>query len=406
MTRSLFRLLTQRKTLLVVGIGLALLVLYYGTIGTGGQISKSIDGCLQEGPKKQQCLDTLILGEARRGGVSHAFDVLAEIYPRDTEFALFCHGNTHQLGELAFDSFEKGEDAAISPKTSYCGFGFYHGFLEKLVYTKGDLSEARLFCEHVDEKLRGTVSGGSFACYHGIGHGVVDGTDPSRWGDAEKYIEPGLALCEKVSDIQEEKARCASGVFNALAIVLHKGEHGFSATLTDPYSICKEQKLPYVRKSCYDQMNSYIVETTDTFSDALNMAASHAEPALVTVAISSVAGYTAQEALGSTSPLTTYLGACDKLSSSLRDVCAKGFASGLIEFGNPDKEYGKAIALCVQGGERTNACLRGVIDGAQYRLGPDALEAFCAEVGRAAGASAERECRDIIERNSSSGSLL
>ncbi len=389
----------RMRTLFLMGgcIAIGLFALYYWAPWDTARVSKAIDTCLEAGPQKQKCLETLILSEARKSGVSRAFDVLAEIYPRDTEFALYCHGNTHQLGELAFESFEKGEDAAISTRTAYCGFGFYHGFLEKLVYTKGNLTEARDFCEYVDEKLRGSGEGSSLACYHGIGHGVVDGTDPSRWGDAEKYIEPGLALCAKVSDVEEENERCASGVFNALAIALHTGAHGFSPDLKDPYGICRKQQVSYARKSCYDQMNSYIVETTQTFAEALKAVASNAEPALVNVAISGVAGYTAQGALGSGKPLTEYLAACDALVSSLRDACAEGFGSGLVEFGDPNKEYVKAIEVCAQGGARRDACLHGVVEGVYGRFGRAALEKACGDIGRVVGASAELTCRAAVQ---------
>lgn len=369
----------------------------YFFLNRGIDVNAAIDHCEQEGAYKQQCFDQLILSEAKRGGIAHGFDILAAIYPRDHDFAVFCHGNTHELGELAFDEFEQGKEFPISPKSSYCGFGFYHGFLEKLVYTRGDLSEARRFCEDVDKQLSGSVSGVSFACYHGIGHGVVDGSDPSLWGNAEKYIGPGLTLCEKISDVEEQRARCASGVFNALAIAMHTGTHGFSPNLKDPYSVCKEQNIPYIRKACYDQMNSYIVETTHSFTEALKDAEAHAEPAYADVGISSVASYAAQNALSSGDPLEPYLEACNTLEGKYRNVCAQGFSVGLIEFGDPGKEYPAAIDMCAEGGKLETYCLRGVILGARDRLSPADLEKFCTDtMAQHAGSAAGEKCTAII----------
>lgn len=378
---------------LVAGAGMYAL---WGLPGWG--IEAAIERCERQGPYKEKCYDDLIMREARAEGITRGFDILAAIYPRDHDFATFCHGNTHQLGELAFEQFEKGEKVPITPKTSYCGFGFYHGFLEKLVYTRGDLSEARRFCEDVDKQLSGSVSGVSFACYHGIGHGVIDGSDPSRWGDAQKYIAPGLALCEKISDVEEQKARCASGVFNALAIVMHTGQHGFKPDLTDPYSVCKKQTLPYVRKACYDQMNSYIVETTHSFGEALKSAAEHAENAYLETAVSSVASYTAQSALASGGPLGPYLLACSELRAPQNDVCARGFAVGLIEFGDPGKEYTAAIAMCAKGGTRAQACFNGVVTGARERLSSEQLSRVCADIKNAGAPDSGSACEVATEQ--------
>src|SRR3989344_3749837 len=180
-------------------------------------LSSRVTRCEENGDQEQQCFEKLILEEARMRGIDAAFDALAFLYARDREFAAYCHGNTHELGGIAYESFKRQEDITLSAKTSYCGFGFYHGFMEALLFDSGDLAEARRFCEYVDEKLRSTAQGVSFACYHGIGHGVVDGSDPSLWGNASRYIEKGLVLCDTLGDVEEHKARCASGVFNALA---------------------------------------------------------------------------------------------------------------------------------------------------------------------------------------------
>ncbi len=356
------------------------------------RVEAAIDACIQDGPVKEKCFDDLILNQAKSGGISHGFDVLAMIYPRDHDFAVWCHGYTHQLGELAFDRFDKGLDVPISSKTSYCGFGFYHGFLEKLLYSHGDLSEARQFCQYVDTKLDGSVNGVSFACYHGIGHGVVDGSDPSTWGNWQTYIGPGLALCEKISDVEEQRARCASGAFNALAIVMHTATHGFKADLKDPYVVCKAQTIPSFRKACYDQMNSYVVETTKTFKDALVFSASNAEPAYADIAIAAVASYTAQNALGTGNPLDSYIAACNVLPAPLNDTCARGFATGLIEFGDPGKEYAAAIPVCAAAGMREASCVDGIVVGAQDRLDPSALQAVCHEIARQVGPNVQTVC--------------
>src|SRR3989344_5796378 len=216
-------------------------------------LSSRVTSCEENKDQEQQCFEELILEEARMRGIDAAFDVLAFLYARDREFAEYCHGNTHELGTLAYESFKRGDEMSLSAKTSYCGFGFYHGFMEALLFDSGDLAEARRFCEYADEKLRSSTGGVSFACYHGIGHGVIDGSDPSTWGSASKYIEKGLALCDTLGEVEEHKERCASGVFNALAIAYREPKYRITADPSDPFAVCRAQKKLYEREACYDQ---------------------------------------------------------------------------------------------------------------------------------------------------------
>eukprot|EP00923_Selenidium_pygospionis_P025169 GHVN01044337.1.p4 GENE.GHVN01044337.1~~GHVN01044337.1.p4 ORF type:complete len:101 (+),score=5.81 GHVN01044337.1:571-873(+) len=97
-----------------------------------------------------------------------------------------------------------------------CGYGFYHGFMETLLLTSGDVEEARAFCRYADEQLRGQASAASTACYHGTGHGAVDGGDTRAWGDVDAIMEPGFALCDQVA---ETEFHCTSVTLGYLTLL-------------------------------------------------------------------------------------------------------------------------------------------------------------------------------------------
>ncbi len=392
-----FRTLSARKIVPLIFVVVATVTAIVFVNGNAERrLSSSIARCEAEASKKQQCFENIIVDEAKQRGISRALDLLGELYAQDHEFATYCHGNTHQLGVLAYDKFKQGKNFSLSSKTSYCGFGFYHGFLETLLADRGDLSEARRFCEYVDNKLRATVSGVSFACYHGIGHGVVDGSDPSRWGDVNAYIKPGLALCDTLGEIEEHKARCASGVFNALAVAYTNPKYRLKANPKDPYAICRAQEKLYVRKACYDQMNGYVVATTSTFEEALKVAAESSEAQLKLTAVETVAGYTALRALANIRPLPQYLADCSALTTALRDICVRGFAVGLIEFGKPEDEYSVALNVCAQSGENEKMCLLGVTMAVHDRLSPEMQKKLCRDIAQIAGREKGEECRQTI----------
>ena len=360
------------------------------------QLSAGIEACEGEGPRKQQCFEELILSAAHAQGIGLAFDVLAELYARDREFANFCHGNMHELGAIAYDDFKQSKDFSPSSKMSYCGFGFYHGFLEAMLFDKGDLSGAERFCDWLDAKFREQIQGVSFACYHGIGHGVIDGNDPTRWGDVKRFVEPGLTLCRTLTDRGEHRERCASGVFNALALAYREPQYELANDTRDPYAFCRTQGETYLKRACYDQMNTYVFWAYPKFADALEIAATRSEEAFRDVAVSSVGGPQAQEALAGSVDLAAFINECSVFSTHLANMCAQGFASSLIEFGKPGEEYQRAIAACARTGERAPVCFNAVVHSVLDRLPPEAHEQMCTDIAALTSTTLAEDCWNIV----------
>ncbi len=364
---------------------------------TGGNAVSEIRVCDAKGPQKQQCYNDLVVSVAQEKGIDAGLDALA-LMSVDKEFALNCHGATHELGKITYDLFKQNRDFSLSEKTAYCGFGFYHGFMEELLIDTGDLSQADRFCEYVDAKLQATLENVSFACYHGIGHGVVDGSNPSTWGDAEAFIADGLALCDTFSDEKQRRERCASGVFNALAIAYVTPKYRIAGNPRDPYAVCKKQARPYARKACYDQMNGYVSNTHATFSEALQSVALSAEPAYVSVAVQSLASYRARHALSSDNDPSTFFTECSAVSGTLQEDCIRGVVVGLIEFGKPEEEYKVAVDACTSAPQRSiPMCLASVTTAIVERLVPELQKKACTYISERVGSVEGRACMKFVQ---------
>src|SRR3989344_7401121 len=170
--------------------------------------------------KKQQCFQEMMESTLTKSGLDQAFMLMDQLFKTDPTFAKDCHDFAHLLGEKAYQQFLTDQKFNLPDKTSYCAYGFYHGFMEKLLHSGGSLDQAKSFCKYAGEKLGQQNADAEGACYHGIGHGAVeDVTDPKLFGNSQAIIQPSLDLCEQVSETEDKLFRCTTGVFNALEIV-------------------------------------------------------------------------------------------------------------------------------------------------------------------------------------------
>lgn len=296
---------------------------------------------------KALCYTSVIDATLQSQGLVAAFNFVAVAYDTDRDFAAFCHSNTHQLGEAAYKQFHETGQVELSTKASYCGYGFYHGFLEELLVESRDLNDARTFCTYVGTQVPNPIGYAEGACYHGIGHGVTDGYDPTLWGDAKKIAAPGLALCSKVATTTEWYYRCASGVFNSVAI-LHRDPKYKLALTDDPYSLCRTpQYTEETRGACYSQMDTLVAFVSHEFGEAVGYAmevdVQYREAAVLNVASISVQRL---RKLSSEVLPREAVEVCGVLPTKERVACVRGLVDGLIEHGSPQDQYKDAITLC------------------------------------------------------------
>jgi plastocyanin len=141
-----------------------------GTITVLAKDGEAVAVDCENGQNSQKCWETSILQALEEGGVDKAFDVFTALYDSNQEFAKSCHSFVHLIGERSYDQFVNHEEFKLSPKTQFCGYGFFHGFMETLLIQSGDIELSREFCKHVDATLSEDTPSAWKACYHGIGH--------------------------------------------------------------------------------------------------------------------------------------------------------------------------------------------------------------------------------------------
>ena len=294
-----------------------------------------------------QCWQRLIRQKLDENNMDGAFAAL-DAFVRQNPSALGdCHGLTHEIGTQAYALFHQKKDFNLSAKTSYCGYGFYHGFMETLVHTTNDMASARAFCDYADKKLAYFIADAGGACFHGIGHGSVDDTpNPTLWGNARAILKPALGLCERVSSDASQLFRCASGAFNALEILADQGKYKLSANQKDPFWICRDQPEQY-KRPCFTQFlvsammvshNDFLA--TSKFIDTIQEDA-YAQETLAGLAVERVR--LQQTDYGETIRL------CRLLPKRFPISCITGFAEGFLKYGPPESEYAQATKFCASG---------------------------------------------------------
>lgn len=298
--------------------------------------------------QKLACWESLIEETLSKKDLEETFNLIGNLYKSNEVFATDCHGHMHLLGERAYEQFSQNKEVAVSAKASYCGYGFYHGFMEKLLHTTNDMEEARTFCDYADGKLKNETADAGGACYHGIGHGSVDDVPESRlWGKPLEIIDEPLRLCEKVAgrDVSRHGKlfRCVTGVFNALEILMSAGRYSLSLNNNDPFWICATQKESY-KEACYTQMVVAAMHVAhNDFVKAAGFIGTIEED---DYAIHSLSTLVAERIRLNKTDYNETLSFCRNLSPRFHIPCITGFAEGFLKYGPPQTEYVKAIEFC------------------------------------------------------------
>jgi len=292
------------------------------------------------------CWDDLVRSSVENYGIAYSLNVLAKLYENPI-FATNCHSFTHTIGRAAYLQFTKNNKIEVSPKMNYCSFGFYHGFMEELFAKGGDIKTAQDLCYYMDSQTDNVLKYTSGACFHGMGHGVVDGSNKKDWGNAKAIAEPGLELCNKVISNDEEGYRCYSGVFNSIAIAYSGKQYGLILDSKDPFRVCREEEDKYGR-ACYAEMaaavmnlvSNDLLKTAQTTENIIND--SYAKEV-----IKNAAGVKVSKIIENTDfDFSIIIKECQSMPERLQISCIRGFGASLIEFGQPGNSYLKAFEFC------------------------------------------------------------
>lgn len=341
----------------------------------------NVDACkkITSSSLKEQCWQKEIRSSLQSKGIDGAFETLSDLYDSDPKFSGSCHGLVHDLGEEAFKLFLTNKKFNFSKKSNICSFGFYHAYMQELVRHNGnDYEKAREFCLEAERQLQTTTPDILGACFHGIGHGLIDDDGFTKWNSEEEMVAPALKFCDNVAeDDSSLRYRCGSGVFNAMALA-YIGERA-KVNNEDPIWYCKQIKDEVFRNACLDEMNTFLLSfTKGDLTQASQYLAEINNDEEAKSATRSLAQY--YTSFWKEDNYASLAASCRTIQQRLINSCIFGLAAGLVENSTPGNENIKSLKLCnisdLQQTERT-ACFSGL----QWYLGrlfpPEKAKSLC-----------------------------
>lgn len=344
--------------------------------------------------ERETCWSDVIEAAYASGGVKASFEVFADLFNNHQAFAADCHTYTHVVGQLAYADYANGKDFDVSDQVAYCSYGFFHGFMEALVFETGNYAGARDFCDYIADRLEGEL-GSVGPCIHGIGHGLTDGSDPRTYGDAQKMVAPGLAICAEVARTDYEEKICATGVYNALGELHLRDREAGILDEKDVYAVCALPEKAHIKEACYEDLkivpyalaNKQFKESLQ-YVVAINDQMHYKEAALENLALFHVYDVEGDEYAPS-------LEACRSLTAqALHIACIRGLAAGFINSGTPGKEYVRALDFCafeeLSETERVH-CYDRTLHASYTRYAPEVFATICAIIPSAYRKSEERD---------------
>lgn len=348
--------LVKIVVLTIVSIGIVFFGFKYLS-KTNLYLQQKIDACRAK--KDQICYKNLIMDEFGKQGLDSSIRLVTKIYATDPTFSTSCHDIGHLLGSETYKLFKSGKPFKVTPGIAFCSYGFYHGFMD-LMAGEGDVSKARDFCKYVDSQMSKITPDASLQCFHGIGHGWVNiHGQESLIGDDLGIANRGLNLCEKVATTDSELSRCATGVFNGVAIFYGTHEYDLKIRDDDPMWLCRDVDSKF-QDPCYISMNTvlYAVSGQD-FKLATKYIEQIKDDTIATHAMINLA-LPFSIAESNNPDHSENINVCRGLQKRLIGPCLQGFAFGILEHGEPGREYVKSVAFCKENGltkTETNQCL-------------------------------------------------
>ncbi|HET7098653.1 MAG TPA: hypothetical protein VFI61_00225 [Patescibacteria group bacterium] len=344
----------------------------------------SINSCsnIQNEAQKIICWKGVIDKDLEKGDLNHTMTLVADTYNSDPDFAKNCHDFMHRVGKTAYDLFSKGTDFKIGSKSSYCAYGFYHGFMENLVSKSGDISLARNFCSKVDNELSKDAPGAKLACYHGIGHGWTNVHDPKFFGNERAMIYPALALCEKITQDPDELKICATGVFDSISISYYNQSDGLKMNKIDPYWLCKEQKDRY-KAPCYMDLSPAILWLGDYRLNTSLEYLKTVEPKYMDLVVETIAEDAVRFIMRDNLNIDDQVKYCRNLGSRRNLICLHGLALGYLQFGAPGREEESAIGFCdlkILTESEKDSCYSKIMPAVKSSLSKEKYEKMCSNL--------------------------
>jgi len=302
---------------------------------------------------KSQCWDQQLQTVLHTQGLKAAFAFFVELYKTEPGVPKACHEWGHALGKASYKIYRETGELILVPEASYCGYGYFHSFIAELVKDTGQFEAVLQFCDDVVRELSGELKNVASNCVHGVGHGTTAWLleNPENWGNFQKTINEGTAVCERIYTNPHDLEDCYDGVFNELHLDLFNNLYGFDFASynakDDPFWICNEQKDAH-KRACYfefvgifwsmfdldfEKALAYVVENTDDLKTR--------GPNV----IAKIAADWIQFDIVHESQERNIAG-CRTLPAFLFNSCMQGIANGFIQHGEPQNLHTKGFAFC------------------------------------------------------------
>ncbi len=312
-----------------------------GKITVLGEFGSAARACvdLRSGTSRASCWETDFAKLIDEDGIDTALDKFVEFYESEPNFNSYCHDIMHYVGRASYEVYKLDKKTITRPETSYCGYGFYHGFVESAFEQESSagLDVAKNYCSDLAQNpnfgSRHIVGPTVSACKHGIGHAIFDSLDAELWGDYKLMTDAGIATCENLySDDEHSSVRCATGIYNSLTTALNNNYYYIDyPSAEEVVSFCTEQGDMY-RPWCWvDMVPNYTKHYFYTLEERLDFAYKHIE---------SKGGRE-----------LTVVSIVDDDFRSVED---------------PDINYYVSLCSSIEDGDLKFACLQGILGGVTY----------------------------------------
>ncbi len=313
--------------------------------GSSGKTAKECLSRISSSTRPIYCYEAEIVDVIRKGGVDLAFEKFKGFFADNPAFRKDCHDVTHTLGAAAYRAYKADNSMVRRAEATYCGFGFYHGFIEAMLLEEGNgaFETARAYCSalQIDSK----PDNFSGACLHGIGHAVFDSLPGALWGDEKRMVDTAIAICENELSDERGKVKCSTGVYNSLAIA--ESSRTYSLAFDGPSSIdiCREQKELY-QVGCFIEVGVHLIDNMRlSRQEAIDFIRSF--PAASR--IPTFEGYLSSQIQKASANLSLqeYADQCGAfVENEWREACYRAVVTGLLISGHPGTEHESVFRFC------------------------------------------------------------
>ncbi len=322
-----------------------------------GKASAACEANEKSDAEKVDCWLQIVFQHLRKDGILSAYRAFGYLYETYPVFgATGCHSHAHKVGETAYFELSVARGIGIEQmdfpqETTSCGYGFFHGFIEHYIQDRPQSALVTETCEYLRGRLSGTMRDIGTICYHASGHGFTQAKagalKKSELGNLYATVDGPLNSCETLSKASDKEIEdCREGVFNVISDWMSTKDFGFFFDYERPFFGCDllPQRWHY---ACYYEFGQKLQPITgDKPLEAAKLASSIPNKKLREMTFGvMVAGMMQRQA-----PLDGHravLTECEKITDEgFFRICVRSLVNGMMEHGNPGKEYEKILPLC------------------------------------------------------------